>query len=129
VPRSRRWIAIIAALAVAAPAAALASSGSGGLTVAPSKAVHLQIIKAFGAPATASSCLITRLAAANQSYADVRFNVRKQCSKWAFNGVNVLERVNATRWRILFEGSSYKCPVAHVPAAVQRDLGVCPQGT
>jgi hypothetical protein len=129
VPRSRRWIAIIVALAVAAPAAALASSGSGGLTVAPSKVVHLQIIKAFGAPATASSCLITRLAAANQNYGDVRFNVRKQCSKWAFNGVNVLERVNATRWRIRFEGSSYKCPVAHIPAAVERDLGVCPQGT
>lgn len=128
-PRSKRWIGTIAVIAVAAPTAALAGSGAGGLTVVPTKAAHLQIIKAFGAPTTASSCLITRLAAANQKYADVRFNVRKQCSRWAFNGVNVLERVNATRWRILFEGSAYKCPVAHIPAAVQRDLGVCPQGT
>ena len=125
---TRRFAAVAIATAALVPATALASFASSQKTVVPTRAEHAEIVKAFGDPAAAAPCLITRLAAANHSYADVRFNGRKTCLEWAFNGVNILERVNATRWRIRFEGSAYKCPIANIPRAVQRDLGVCPYG-
>jgi hypothetical protein len=47
--------------------------------------------------------------------------------RWAFNGTNVLVRSGDGKWKVLFEGSSYHCPLPRIPRHVQRDLGVCPQ--
>ncbi len=107
---------------------ALASAAGSG-TVAPSAEQRAAIIKAFGDPPAASRCLTVRLAASNRSYATVRSPRQSNCQQWAFNGVNIIHRSAQGRWRIAFEGSSYRCPVAHIPASVQRDLGVCPYGT
>ena len=102
------------------------ASVAAGATVAATAAERSAIIRAFGDPATAAPCLIVRLAASDHNYADVRFRMTSACQRWGFNGMNVLRRGAAGRWTVLFEGSSYKCPVARVPRAVQRDLGVCP---
>lgn len=105
--------------AVVFPAIAVAA------TVSPSAAQKAAVIKAFGDPKSATSCLTVRLAASNHNYASVHFRRVKSCQRWAFNGVNALRRVRDNHWKVVFEGSSYRCPVAHVPRHVQRDLGIC----
>jgi len=112
-------IGLILAGAIVFPALAA------GATVSPTPAQREAIIKAFGDPKAASSCLIVRLASSNHNYADVRFRTVKSCQKWAFNGTNALKRVKDNRWKVVFEGSAYRCPVAHIPRQVQRDLGIC----
>jgi hypothetical protein len=119
---SYRGTVIVLAMAavIAVPAITLAA------TVSPTSAQKAAVIKAFGDPKSASSCLTVRLAASNHNYAAVRVRALKSCQKWAFNGVNALKRVRNRRWKVVFEGSAYRCPVAHVPRRVQRDLGICP---
>lgn len=112
-------IGLAAAAAVALPTMAF------GATVSPTSAQKAAIIKAFGDPKSASSCLRVRLAASNHDYATVRPRTVRRCQRWAFDGVNALKRVRDNRWRIVFEGSAYRCPVAHIPRRVQRDLGIC----
>ena len=113
-------IALTAAAAIVLPAAAFAA------TVAPTRAQKAAVIKGFGDPTSASSCLTVRLAASNRRYATVRVRKASSCRKWAFNGVNALKRSKGSHWKVVFEGSAYRCPVAHIPRRVQRDLGICP---
>lgn len=117
--KGKKIAGLAAAAAAALPAIAVAA------TVSPTPAQKAAIVKAFGDPKSASSCLTVRLAASNRNYAGVRFRMVKRCRRWAFNGVNALKRVRDGQWKIAFEGSSYRCPVAHVPRQVQRDLGIC----
>jgi hypothetical protein len=84
------------------------------------------IIAAFGDPAAAGPCLIVRLAASDHAYGDVRFRNTHSCQRWGFNGTNVLKLGSAGHWKVLFEGSSYHCPLPKIPVQVQRDLSVCP---
>jgi hypothetical protein len=102
------------------------ASAAVGATVVPAPSERLAIIRGFGDPASASSCLVVRLAKSDRLYGEVRPRLSARCAHWAFNGVNVLERQSDGRWKVLFEGSSYHCPVARIPAGVQKDLGVCP---
>jgi hypothetical protein len=95
-------------------------------TVAPSAAQRAAILKAFGARRASWSCMTVRLAASNRSYATVHPSNSKSCRRWAFNGMNVLKHSSGTRWKVLFEGSAFACPLARIPRQVQRDLGVCP---
>jgi hypothetical protein len=118
----RRFGTVICALAALAAIVSVAQAA----TVAPSKAERAAIIHGFGDPASAASCLVVRLAASNTRYGEVRPRLTSSCSRWAFDGVNVLQRQKSGRWKVLFEGSSYRCPVAHIPSGVQKDLGVCP---
>ena len=104
--------------------AGLASSAA-ATTVVPGPVERTAIIRAFGDPAAAAPCLIVRLAASDRRYANVRPRQTRSCVRWAFDGTNVLRHVSGTRWKVLFEGSSYRCPVPGIPRAVQRDLGVC----
>jgi hypothetical protein len=98
---------------------------AGDATVAPTPAQKAAIIKAFGDPKSASSCLTVRLAASNHSYASVRPRQVNSCLRWAFDGLNALKRVRDDHWRVVFEGSDYRCPVADIPKQVQRDLDIC----
>jgi hypothetical protein len=117
--KRRALIGVMLAGAIVFPALAA------GATVSPTPAQKAAIIKAFGDPKTASSCLIVRLASSNHNYADVHFRTAKSCQKWAFDGANALKRVKDNSWKVVFEGSAYRCPVAHIPRQVQRDLGIC----
>jgi hypothetical protein len=102
------------------------ASVAAGATVAPTTAERSAIIRAFGDPGAAGSCLIVRLAASNHDYGDVRVRVTQTCQRWAFDGTNVLKRGPAGHWSVAFEGSSYRCPLPRIPRQVQRDLRVCP---
>jgi hypothetical protein len=102
------------------------ASVAAGATVAPTTVERSAIIRAFGDPGAAGSCLIVRLAASNHDYGDVRFRVTQSCQRWAFDGTNVLKRGSAGHWSLVFEGSSYHCPLPRIPRQVQRDLSVCP---
>jgi hypothetical protein len=112
-------------LALAAAAALVLPPFAVAATVPPTRAQKAAIVKAFGDPRSASSCLKARLAASNHNYARVRSLRATRCQKWAFNGANVLKRVRPGHWKVVFEASAYWCPLAHIPRAVQRDLGVC----
>jgi hypothetical protein len=118
----RRTLIVLGLVAVSVPASAL---GVGSSTAAPTPAQKAAIIKAFGDPKSASSCLDVLLAASNRNYATVRFRTAKGCRRWVFNGVDVEKQMSYNRWKVVFEGSSYRCPVAHVPRRVQRDLAIC----
>ena len=106
--------------------AASALSSAGPLTIAPSAGQRTAILHAFGDPAAANGCLTVRLASASPKYATVRLRQLRSCRMWAFNGVNILERVKPAHWRVVFEGSAFRCPLPAVPRRVQRDLAVCP---
>lgn len=110
--------------AAAAPVAALGSSSS-RRTVAPTRIERAAILKAFGDPPAASSCLIVRLAASNHNFGTVRVWPSASCQRWAFNGVNVLKRGSSGHWKVVFEASAYRCPVPRIPRVVQRQLDVC----
>jgi len=118
----KRLMPILGALSLGLVLASVATAA----TVAPTTAERAAIIKAFGDPNSAGSCLIVRLAASNHAYGEVRFRMKRSCQRWAFNGTNVLKRGSAGQWSVLFEGSSYQCPLARIPRQVQHDLGVCP---
>jgi len=120
----RRLVLAVLALAVVAPALAPAAAITVG-TVVPTTAERVAILKAFGDPKRAWPCLIARLAVSNHNYATVRFRPTRTCGRWAFNGVNVLRRARSDRWRFVFEGSAYQCPLRRIPRQVQRDLGIC----
>jgi hypothetical protein len=122
-PKRMRYRAALIGLAAAA--ALLLPSIATGATVAATPNQKAAVIKAFGDPKAAAPCLTVRLAASNRNYATVRFRTVKSCQRWAFNGVNAVKRVNDNHWKVVFEGSAYRCPVAHIPRQVQRDLGIC----
>jgi hypothetical protein len=122
---ARRLALVFLMIAVFVPATALGSKAK-PRTIAPTAPQRAAIIKGFGDPRAASPCLSVSLAASNQNYATVRFRSAKGCLRWAFNGKNILRRGSHDRWSVVFEGSSYRCPLARVPAQVQRQLGVCP---
>jgi hypothetical protein len=88
------------------------------------------ILKAWNGGArlsrTHAACLLVWLAASDHNYGTVRLRLTRSCEqRWGFNGVNVLKRGHDRHWTVAFEGSAYRCPVAHIPRQVQRDLGVC----
>src|SRR5579863_9924856 len=76
------------------------ASAAGAATVAPTTAERAAIIKAFGDPPAAGSCLIVALAASNHAYGDVRPRLTQTCGRWAFNGTNVLKRAAGGRWSV-----------------------------
>lgn len=95
-------------------------------TITPTPAQRAGVLRALGDPPTADRCLQVQVAASNHSYATVRIISSKSCEKLQANGVSVYQRGSQGRWRLVFAGSAYRCPIAHVPQSVQRDLGVCP---
>jgi hypothetical protein len=104
------------------PATAVGSTTG---TVAPTSTQRSAILKAFGEPRAGWRCMSVRLAASDRNYASVRPLRPTSCLRWEFNRLNVLKRTSDNRWKVLFEGSAYACPLARIPRQVQRDLGVC----
>ena len=119
---ARRLAVALIALVVAVPAIALAAGG----TTPPTRAQRAGILKAFGSRSRAqSNCMIVLLAASNGRYGTVRPRIQRSCVKYEFNGVNVYRNTSANNWKLVFAGSSYKCPVRGIPRQVQRDLAIC----
>jgi hypothetical protein len=84
-------VGLVGAAAVALPAIAIGATAAValpaidiGATVSATPAQKAAIIKAFGDPRAASSCLTVRLAASNHRYAIVRPRPATRCLMWAF---------------------------------------------
>jgi hypothetical protein len=119
---ARRLAVALIALLIAVPAIALAA----GRTTSPTSAQRAGLLKAFGSRSRAqSNCLITLIAASNRRYGTVRPRFQRSCTTYEFNGVNVYWNTSANHWKLVFAGSSYKCPVRGIPRQVQRDLAIC----
>ena len=97
--RRGRALTLAAALLAITAVIPAVSLGSPARTVAPTDAQRAAILKAFGDPPAAASCLTVRLAASDRSYGRVRFRGIVRCRKWAFDGVNVFKRARDDRWK------------------------------
>jgi hypothetical protein len=112
-------------LAFAVPAIAFASKPT---TVAAKGAERTAILKGWAGTTVSraqAACLTARVAVSNHNYATVRFDTAKSCQKYAFDGVNVLKQGTHDRWKVLFEGSSFSCPLPKIPKSVQHNFGIC----
>jgi hypothetical protein len=117
----KRSVLGLALVSLAVPAITLAAA------VGPTGAQRTAILKAWGSHSRAqSACMIVKLAASNRSYGAVRPRIIRSCRRWEFDGVNVIKRTRDNTWKLVFEGSDYRCPMKTIPRGVQRDLGVCP---
>jgi hypothetical protein len=116
---------VFVVLALAVPAIALASAGK---TFPPTEPQRAAILKAWGSHSRAESdCMVVVLAASNHNYGTVRPHVNRACTKYAFDGKNVIKRTTDNHWKQIFASSSYKCWLPKIPHQVQRDLAVCPK--
>jgi hypothetical protein len=116
---------LIALLVVAgmAPAVALAHRHA---TKSEREAILADVLKQDQLSPAQALCQVVTISTVNQRYAAVTWPRRlsKSCQKVAANGV-IIEHRTAAGWRFVTVGSSFRCPIKHVPAAVARDLGVC----
>jgi hypothetical protein len=72
------------------------------------------------------ACLTVAIAAHDPAYARARLDRASPCWRIGAYGVAVFRRVRGS-WRPVFVHSTYSCPVASLPAAVQSELDVCPR--
>lgn len=115
------WVRAIAALlAVATVAVALFDRGDQALSQAR---VHgpAGVAAAYGYPLR---CLSVTTARSNAAYARADFDRRAACGRYDWSVVAIFRRADGL-WRPVLEASSYRCPVAALPPAVQRQLSVC----
>jgi hypothetical protein len=116
---------LVALLVVAgmAPAVALAHRHA---TQSERAAILADVVKQDQLTPAQALCQVVTISTVNQRYGAATWPRRlsKSCRKVAANGVTIEHRT-AAGWRFVTVGSSFRCPIRHVPAAVARDLGVC----
>ncbi len=71
-------------------------------------------------------CLSVTISAIDPSYARAELDRASPCWRYGAYSIAVFHRVHG-RWRTVLDTTSYSCPVASLPAAVQAQLGVCPR--
>ena len=111
------------AVTVAIPASALAHRPA---TKSERSAVLADVLKQDELTPAQALCQVVTISTVNQRFAAVKWPAKlsRSCQKVAANGV-IIEHRTAAGWRFVAVGSSFRCPIKHVPAAVGRDLGVC----
>jgi hypothetical protein len=113
--------AIAVVVAIAAIAAA-ALYDPGGEALSPAHASGpAGIAAAYGYPLR---CLSVTTSSSNTAYARVDFDRRSACGRYDWSVVAIFHRAGGL-WRPVLETGNYRCPVASLPAAVQRQLSVC----
>jgi hypothetical protein len=77
--------------------------------------------------AAQSTCVKVYVSSVNGYYALIdfdRYPIPENCHEPA-NGIMIMH-YRDHRWRFVFAGSSYRCPIRGVPKRVGRDLKACP---
>jgi hypothetical protein len=122
--RSARVLIVLLAALGLVPAAALAHRSA---TKAERTAVLAAVVRQHQLSNAQAACQVVTISTANQGYAALRWPKRLShaCQRVAANGV-IIEHRTAHGWRFVAVGSSFRCPIKGVPAAVASDLGVCP---
>ena len=106
--------ALVAATSVSSPARRTHSrAGERGPT---------GVAAAYGYP---SRCLRVTTASSDHAFARADFNRGTPCGRYAGDSTAIFHVVDGA-WRPVLEAVWYPCPSAGIPAAVQRELGVCP---
>ena len=115
-------VLMIAGLLVPASALAHRSATKNERAAIVAAAVHQGEISS-----TQAACQTVTVSTVNQTYAILTWPARlsKACGQVAANG-EIVEHEKGTSWQLLAAGSSFQCPIRVIPAAVARDLGVCP---
>ena len=113
------------AIAVAAAVVAIAAAAMydpGGEALNPAHASGAAgVAAAYGYPLR---CLSVTTSSSNTAYARADFDRRSACGRYDWSLVAIFHRAGGL-WRPVLETSNYRCPVASLPAAVQRQLSVC----
>jgi hypothetical protein len=110
----------VAAAIVAIAAAAVYDPGSEVLSPAHASGAA-GVAAAYGYPLR---CLSVTTSSSNTSYARADFDRRSACGRYDWSVVAIFHRAGGL-WRPVLDASTYRCPVASLPAAVQRQLSVC----
>jgi hypothetical protein len=112
----------IARLALIALIAACALPAGAAADRAPTKAERAGIATAAKVPA---GCLKIRVSTVNARYASTyRRNAKRGCKAYQADGVAVFKRRKSGSWKFVTAGSSFTCPVPHVPKRVAADLDI-----
>lgn len=122
--RSARVIIVLLATLAFVPAVALAHRHA---TKAERTAILAAVVRQHQLSKAQAACQVVTISTANQSYAALRWpkKLSSPCQRVAANGV-IIEHRTTHGWRFVAVGSSFRCPIKGVPAAVASDLGVCP---
>jgi len=120
--RVRVLVVLLVALALT-PAAAFAHRRA---SKTERTAILAAVVRQHQLSGAQAACQVVSISTVNQRYASLAWprKLSRACQKVAANGV-ILEHRGARGWQFVTVGSSFRCPIKHVPAAVARDLGVC----
>jgi hypothetical protein len=80
------------------------------------------VAAAYGYPLR---CLSVTIAPNKHPYARADFDHRSPCGRYGGYVTAIFYRIDGA-WLSVLDATSYSCPVATLPAAVQTELGVCP---
>ncbi len=80
------------------------------------------VAAAFGYPLR---CLSVTTATSDRAYARADFNRAASCGRFGWSATPVFRRSDGA-WRQVLGATSFSCPVAGVPRAVQSELSICP---
>jgi hypothetical protein len=114
---------LLLALVVGVPAVALAHRPA---TAAQRTAIRRAVVGQHQLTRAQARCQVVTLSTANPAFAKLAWprHLSARCRRVAANGV-ILEHHREGHWRLVADGSDFRCPVKGVPAAVARDLDVC----
>jgi hypothetical protein len=122
-----RKLAAAAAAAVVVAAIGIAIAGShGGSRQAiwgAREGGAAGIAAAYGYP---QGCLRVRISTANPGFARADFAQQQSCGYDIGFPIAVFHRISG-EWHPVLYAAGYRCPVASIPPAVQRQLSLCPR--
>lgn len=80
------------------------------------------VAAAYGYP---PRCLSITISTVDPAFARADYNHESPCGQYDGYVTAIFHRLDG-RWRPVLDALGYACPVPSVPAAVQRDLAICP---
>ncbi|MGN6168490.1 MAG: hypothetical protein ACTHQQ_10020 [Solirubrobacteraceae bacterium] len=115
--------AVGAAVAAIAAAASFAGGAARSHKLNPTHQGGLRgVAAAYGYP---TRCLVVTFASSDPAFARADFNHRSLCGRYTGDPTAIFHVVDGG-WRPVLEAVTYPCPAPSIPAAVQRELVVCP---
>ena len=122
--RSARLFLVPMALLALLPAVALAHRRA---TRSERSALLAAVVRQRQLSAAQAACQVVTISTVEKTYATLAWprELSSACLRVAATGV-IVEHRTARGWRLVTVGSSFRCPVKGVPAAVARDLALCP---
>src|SRR5262249_36537740 len=129
ITRGPATVAAVLVLAAAAIGVAVLDALAGGRdrathrdTASPELVGPAGLAAAYGYPLR---CLSVTIAPTNPAYARADFDHRGPCGRYDGYATAIFSRIDGA-WLPVLDATSYSCPVATLPTAVQKALGVCP---